>query len=263
MAAPLLKLLTTLLAVTSAASRAHVKSEAEWDLSAPDVLFAEGTAAYARGDWPGVVLSMERALRSRAALRALRLRCRTRCAADFPWELDPDSPPNLMRGSGTAALHDLHFFGGLLHRAACLRRCLGPPAAHSLSEELELEFHKRSPYNYLQVAYFKVQPCPVAGVLLGVVEGDPGADLGSPGSVRGEGRWSLGPGALFGPRESEDPVGRPASPSSHNQRVTPKGQPRVKALTKQNLACVSMRGLLKGSKAAAWASHPDFIVVSD
>uniref|UniRef100_A0A8C9M5K9 procollagen-proline 3-dioxygenase n=1 Tax=Panthera tigris altaica TaxID=74533 RepID=A0A8C9M5K9_PANTA len=38
----------------------------------------------------------------------------------------------------------------------CLRRCLGPPAAHSLSEELELEFRKRSPYNYLQVAYFKI-----------------------------------------------------------------------------------------------------------
>ncbi|XP_036206847.1 prolyl 3-hydroxylase 1 isoform X2 [Myotis myotis] len=155
MAARVLKLLTTLLAVAAAASRAHAESEAEWDMLAPDLLFAEGTAAYARGDWPGVVLSMERALRSRAALRALRLRCRTRCAADFPWELDSDSPPSLTQASG-AALHDLRFFGGLLRRAACLRRCLGPPGAHSLSEELELEFHKRSPYNYLQVAYFKI-----------------------------------------------------------------------------------------------------------
>lgn len=180
MAARLLKLLTTLLAVAAAASRAHAESEAEWDMLAPDLLFAEGTAAYARGDWPGVVLSMERALRSRAALRALRLRCRTRCAADFPWELDSDSPPSLTQASG-AALHDLRFFGGLLRRAACLRRCLGPPGAHSLSEELELEFHKRSPYNYLQVAYFKVQTCPLAGVLLGVGEGDPGELGGGPG----------------------------------------------------------------------------------
>ncbi|XP_007110113.1 prolyl 3-hydroxylase 1 [Physeter macrocephalus] len=156
MAARSLRLLTTLLAVATAASRAKAESEAEWDLTAPDLLFAEGTAAYARGDWAGVVLSMERALRSRATLRALRLRCRTRCAADLPWELDPDSPPSLAQASGAAALHDLRFFGGLLRRAACLRRCLGPSAAHSLSEELELEFNKRSPYNYLQVAYFKI-----------------------------------------------------------------------------------------------------------
>ncbi|KAB0402056.1 hypothetical protein E2I00_001184, partial [Balaenoptera physalus] len=39
-------------------------------------------------------------------------------------------------------------------------------------EELELEFSKRSPYNYLQVAYFKVQIClgpGAAGILLGVI----------------------------------------------------------------------------------------------
>ncbi|KAB1268868.1 Prolyl 3-hydroxylase 1 [Camelus dromedarius] len=156
MAARALRLLTTLLAVAAAVSRAEADSEAGWDMAAPDLLFAEGTAAYARGDWAGVVLSMERALRSRAALRALRLRCRTQCAADLPWELDPASPPSQAQASGAAALHDLHFFGGLLRRAACLRRCLGPSAALSLSEELELEFHKRSPYNYLQVAYFKI-----------------------------------------------------------------------------------------------------------
>lgn len=83
MATRALKLLTTLLAVATAAAQAEVESEAGWDLAAPDLLYAEGTAAYARGDWAGVVLSMERALRSRAALRALRLRCRTRCAADL------------------------------------------------------------------------------------------------------------------------------------------------------------------------------------
>lgn len=163
MAARALRLLTTLLAVAAAASRAELESKAGWDMAAPDLLFAEGTAAYARGDWAGVVLSMERALRSRAALRSLRLRCRTRCAADLPWELDADSPPSPAQAWGAAALHDLRFFGGLLRRAACLRRCLGPPAAHSLSEELELEFRKRSPYNYLQVAYFKVQTCPGSG----------------------------------------------------------------------------------------------------
>ncbi|XP_038307704.1 prolyl 3-hydroxylase 1 isoform X2 [Canis lupus familiaris] len=160
MAARASGLLTALLAAAAAAaaaaSRAEGESEAGWDVAPPDLLFAEGTAAYARGDWAGVVLSMERALRSRAALRALRLRCRTRCAAELPWELDPAPPPSPSPASGAAALRDLRFFGALLHRAACLRRCLGPPAAHALSEELELEFRKRSPYNYLQVAYFKI-----------------------------------------------------------------------------------------------------------
>lgn len=159
MAARLCRLLTALLAIATA-SQAEGESEVGWDMAAPDLLFAEGTAAYARGDWAGVVLNMERALRSRAALRALRLRCRTQCAADLPWELDPGSSASLAQAPGAAALHDLRFFGGLLRRAACLRRCLGPPAAHSLSEELELEFRKRSPYNYLQVAYFKVRTCP-------------------------------------------------------------------------------------------------------
>ncbi|XP_068924279.1 prolyl 3-hydroxylase 1 isoform X2 [Petaurus breviceps papuanus] len=125
---------------------------------APDGLFAAGAAAYARGDWAAVVLHMERALRSRAALRALRLRCRSQCAAQHPWEpeLGPGPGAEAEAGRAAAALHDLRFFGRLLRRAACLRGCLGPPAAHTLSEELELEFRKRSPYNYLQVAYFKI-----------------------------------------------------------------------------------------------------------
>ncbi|XP_050017201.1 prolyl 3-hydroxylase 1 isoform X1 [Alexandromys fortis] len=153
------RLLAALLAVAAAAaSRAAEESEPGWDVAAPDLLYAEGTAAYARGDWPGVVLNMERALRSRATLRALRLRCRTRCAAELPWapDLDLGPAPNLSQDLGAAALRDLRFFGALLRRAACLRRCLGPPAAHLLSEELDLEFNKRSPYNYLQVAYFKI-----------------------------------------------------------------------------------------------------------
>ncbi|KAL6068199.1 hypothetical protein STEG23_035246 [Scotinomys teguina] len=153
------KLLTALLAIAAAAaSLAAEESEPGWVVAAPDLLYAEGTAAYARGDWPGVILSMERALRSRTALRALRLRCRTRCAAELPWapDLNLGPAPSLSQDLGAAALHDLRFFGALLRRAACLRSCLGPPSAHLLSEELDLEFNKRSPYNYLQVAYFKI-----------------------------------------------------------------------------------------------------------
>lgn len=238
MAARSLRLLTTLLAVATSACRAEAESEAEWDMTAPDLLFAEGTAAYARGDWAGVVLSMERALRSRAALRALRLRCRTRCAADLPWELDPDSPPSLAQASGAAALHDLRFFGGLLRRAACLRRCLGPSAAHSLSEELELEFSKRSPYNYLQVAYFKVQIClgpGAAGVLLGVVA--PG-ELGGPGKCLRRGKVASWPGSSSRIQGEQRPCRETSLSGSHRQMVTPKIQPGLRHRPSKTWSCV-------------------------
>lgn len=198
MAVSVRRLLAAMVAVAAAAaSRATAESEPEWNVAAPDLLYAEGTAAYARGDWPGVVLNMERALRSRAALRALRLRCRTRCATELPWAPDLDLGPasSLNHDPGAAALHDLRFFGALLRRAACLRRCLGPPSAHLLSEELDLEFNKRSPYNYLQVAYFKVR-------LVGspAAESDLG-DLGSRAGMRRQGgKGPLGWGVLGGLR---------------------------------------------------------------
>ncbi|XP_029804643.1 prolyl 3-hydroxylase 1 isoform X3 [Suricata suricatta] len=86
------------------------------------------------------------------------------------------------------------------------------------------------------------------------------AYLGGRGSVRGEGRWPPGRGALLGPREKRDPAGRPATPGSHRQMVTPKVQPGVTARTKQNLALCSPGGLLEGIKAAARVSQPDFII---
>lgn len=219
------RLLAVLLAVAAAAaSRATEESEPGWDVAAPDLLYAEGTAAYARGDWPGVVLSMERALRSRAALRALRLRCRTRCAAELPWapDLDLGPAPSLSQDLGAAALHDLRFFGALLRRAACLRRCLGPPAAHLLSEELDLEFNKRSPYNYLQVAYFKVRLArsPAAWGDLG--------ELGEQSRVGSAGR--KGASCLGSSGRTQG-----ASSGSYGQMLTLKVQPVVTAQAKKNL----------------------------
>lgn len=118
----------------------------------PDALFAAGAEAYSRGDWPAVVLQMERALRARAAVRSRLVRCRLRCANATAGPAEGTEPQT------EPVLRDLLFFRGLLRRAACLRGC-GPaaPSRYRLGDELDREFSKRSPYNYLQVAYFKVR----------------------------------------------------------------------------------------------------------
>ncbi|NXO01979.1 P3H1 hydroxylase, partial [Rhinopomastus cyanomelas] len=151
-----LLLLLLLLAATGRGTDAElgagpVPEELPLPAQPPDALFAAGAEAYSRGDWPAVVLQMERALRARAALRSRLARCRLRCAnaTAGPGEgSDPTTDP---------VLRDLLWFRGLLRRAACLRGC-GPaaPSRYRLGEELEREFDKRSPYNYLQVAYFKM-----------------------------------------------------------------------------------------------------------
>ena len=52
MAALALRLLTTLLAVAATASQAEAESEAGWDLTAPDLLFAEGRRPMLAGTGP-------------------------------------------------------------------------------------------------------------------------------------------------------------------------------------------------------------------
>ncbi|XP_029434155.1 prolyl 3-hydroxylase 1 [Rhinatrema bivittatum] len=124
-----------------------------------DRLFDSGVEAYYRGDWPSVILHMERALRNRDALRRLRAACARHCDGQEP------SYGALLPGPGSgpapAALYDIALFRRILGRARCLsschhRRLRAPLSRYLTSEELELEFRKRSPYNYLQVAYFKI-----------------------------------------------------------------------------------------------------------
>nr|XP_056721515.1 prolyl 3-hydroxylase 1 [Euleptes europaea] len=122
-----------------------------------DVLLAAGAESYGRGDWAAVVLQMERALRAREAHRARLVGCRLLCAHANRTDGPPPPPPQPHGGRPRRQLEDLRFFRRLLGRAACLRRCLPDGASrYLLGEETELEFRKRSPYNYLQVAYFKI-----------------------------------------------------------------------------------------------------------
>ncbi|OCT72706.1 hypothetical protein XELAEV_18035689mg [Xenopus laevis] len=118
-----------------------------------DSLYDNGVQAYHRGDWHSVILFMEKALRNRELLRRHHISCRLHCAnhtggfSDLPLNWGP--------------VQDLTFFQRLLERAECLKRCeeekIGAPSDFYItSQELQLEFNKRSPYNYLQVAYFKI-----------------------------------------------------------------------------------------------------------
>uniref|UniRef100_F6ZPW5 procollagen-proline 3-dioxygenase n=1 Tax=Xenopus tropicalis TaxID=8364 RepID=F6ZPW5_XENTR len=118
-----------------------------------DSLYDSGVQAYYRGDWHPVILFMEKALRNRELLRRHHISCRLHCAnrtggfSDLPLHWGP--------------VQDLTLFQRLLDRADCLKRCeeenIGAPSDFYIaSQELELEFSKRSPYNYLQVAYFKI-----------------------------------------------------------------------------------------------------------
>nr|XP_006013743.1 PREDICTED: prolyl 3-hydroxylase 1-like [Latimeria chalumnae] len=123
-----------------------------------DLLFDNGVEAYNKGDWPSVILNMEKALHTKAALRRARAQCRFHCAnlTGFGEPLAGFGLPV----PGWGVVQDLVFFDKVLKRAECLKQCevekMGPASLHQVGEEVELEFKKRNPYNYLQVAYFKI-----------------------------------------------------------------------------------------------------------
>lgn len=123
-----------------------------------DFLFDTAVEAYYKGDWLTVILNMEKALKNKATVRSVKAQCRLSCA-----NLTAFGEPLADLGvpiPGAGSLEDLGFFQRILKRADCVNSCetekLGSPNLHKVSEEVELEFKKRSPYNYLQVAYFKV-----------------------------------------------------------------------------------------------------------
>ncbi|XP_078725809.1 prolyl 3-hydroxylase 1 [Lampetra fluviatilis] len=120
-----------------------------------DLLFDSGVEAYHRGDWRVVVSTMEQALRNHAERRRLTVVCGQRCtnhSAFHAVQAEGDR--------GEWGMWDLRLLEAVVRRAHCLHSCLeqvlGPASLHLVSEETQLEFRKRSPYNYLQLAYFKM-----------------------------------------------------------------------------------------------------------
>uniref|UniRef100_A0A7N8Y7V6 procollagen-proline 3-dioxygenase n=1 Tax=Mastacembelus armatus TaxID=205130 RepID=A0A7N8Y7V6_9TELE len=123
-----------------------------------DFLFDTAVEAYSKGDWFSVILNMEKALRNEATVRSVKARCRVSCANQTAFGEPLGGLGVPIPGAGS--VEDLGFFQKILKRAECVKSCetekLGPLTVHQVSEEVELEFKKRTPYNYLQVAYFKI-----------------------------------------------------------------------------------------------------------
>ncbi|KAL7837766.1 hypothetical protein SRHO_G00274770 [Serrasalmus rhombeus] len=128
------------------------------DLEPYDLLFDNAVEAYYKQDWLSVILHMERALKHKSMVRKVRTECRLACANHTAFE---EAMPGVGAPiPGTGAVEDLGFFQKVLKRAECVSSCesekLGPPSLHKVGDDVELEFKKRTPYNYLQVAYFKI-----------------------------------------------------------------------------------------------------------
>uniref|UniRef100_A0A4W3GM17 procollagen-proline 3-dioxygenase n=1 Tax=Callorhinchus milii TaxID=7868 RepID=A0A4W3GM17_CALMI len=152
MAQPLLLLAAALLALALTLSGAEVPLADGEPLEPYDRLFDAAVNSYHRNDWQGVIINMERALKNQQVLYQVKTHCRLQCNNQTGF---------VSSASSRDFLFDLNFFNTVLRKAECLRACkstrLGPDSLHQVTEETQLEFKRRTPYNYLQVAYFKIK----------------------------------------------------------------------------------------------------------
>ncbi|ETE72099.1 Prolyl 3-hydroxylase 3, partial [Ophiophagus hannah] len=116
-----------------------------------DSLYADGVRAYFAQDWPRASELLQRSLHSYSQLQEARRKCRGGCQREVcfgshsplqPWETS--------------------FFDRVLQRAECLEECLGrrlggQPSRYRASRVIQQDFEEREPYNYLQIAFFKLK----------------------------------------------------------------------------------------------------------
>ncbi|GCC17100.1 hypothetical protein chiPu_0017449 [Chiloscyllium punctatum] len=136
----------------AAGSWAQEQEQGRAPLEPYDRLFSAAVEAYYRNDWQGVIINMERALQNQVKLRLIKIHC---------WTLCNNNTRFAISSSEQNFFFDTNFFNTVLKKADCLKQCeeekLGPYSMHQISEEMLLEFQKRNPYNYLQMAYFKIK----------------------------------------------------------------------------------------------------------
>ncbi|KAM6469179.1 prolyl 3-hydroxylase 3 [Liasis olivaceus] len=116
-----------------------------------DLLYADGVRAYFAQDWPRASELLQRSLHSYSQLQEARRECRGRCRREACFR----SPSPLQPW-------ETSFFDRVLQRAECLEECLGrrlggQPSRYRASREIQQDFEEREPYNYLQIAFFKLK----------------------------------------------------------------------------------------------------------
>ncbi|XP_077201886.1 prolyl 3-hydroxylase 3 [Paroedura picta] len=118
-----------------------------------DLLYADGVRAYFAQDWARAAELLQRSVHGYARLQDARRQCQRGCQAEAGWALQgpPLGPP-----------WESAFFGRVLQRAECLEECAGrrldgQPSVHRAAAEIRRDFEAREPYNYLQVAFFKLK----------------------------------------------------------------------------------------------------------
>ncbi|XP_060618593.2 prolyl 3-hydroxylase 3 [Anolis sagrei] len=123
-----------------------------------DLLYADGVRAYFSGDWPRAAELLQRSLHSHARLLGARRGCQRGCQDEARFGAGRAPGP----GPPAHEPWEAGFFERVLLRAECLEECLGrqlsgQPSLHRASPEVQRDFHQREPYNYLQVAFFKLK----------------------------------------------------------------------------------------------------------
>lgn len=115
-----------------------------------DLLYADGVRAYFAQDWPRASELLQRSLHSYSQLREARRKCRGGCQREACFGSQSPFEP-----------WETRFFDRVLQRAECLEECLGrrlggQPSRYRASRAIQQDFDEREPYNYLQIAFFKV-----------------------------------------------------------------------------------------------------------
>ncbi|XP_060103516.1 cartilage-associated protein [Heteronotia binoei] len=131
-----------------------------------------GLDQYGNENWPESVNYLEVSLRLHRLLRDSEAFCHINCSTVRMEEEKEEAegataaveqgrlPPGRFQG-----FPELRYFGDLLRRAQCLKRCKqGLPAFRQSqpSREVLEEFQRRDPYKFLQYAYFKANNFPKA-----------------------------------------------------------------------------------------------------
>uniref|UniRef100_A0A8C7E3W5 procollagen-proline 3-dioxygenase n=1 Tax=Naja naja TaxID=35670 RepID=A0A8C7E3W5_NAJNA len=116
-----------------------------------DSLYADGVRAYFAQDWPRASELLQRSLHSYSQLQEARRKCRGGCQREACFGSQSPLQP-----------WETSFFDRVLQRAECLEECLGrrlggQPSRYRASRVIQQDFEEREPYNYLQIAFFKLK----------------------------------------------------------------------------------------------------------